>query len=82
MGMTESSYRILKGKLPGGRCLTVVGTEGGAGQTERDRQIQSLPRRLLLQPERDFGEDIPGGGIARGFTAVDHPHHFRDDTVE
>ena len=26
--MAESSYRILKGKLPGGSCLTVVGTEG------------------------------------------------------
>jgi hypothetical protein len=30
MGMTERSYRDLKGKLPGGRCLIVIGTEGSA----------------------------------------------------
>jgi hypothetical protein len=26
--MTERSYRVLKGKLPEGSCLTVIGTEG------------------------------------------------------
>jgi hypothetical protein len=30
MAMTERSYRDLKGKLPGGRCLIVIGTEGNA----------------------------------------------------
>jgi hypothetical protein len=44
--------------------------------------MQSLPRRLLLQPARDFGENLPGDGISRRFTAIDHPHHFRDDMLD
>ena len=42
--------------------------------------MHAQSRRLLLQPDCDFGDDLLGDGISRGFTAIDHPHHFRDET--
>jgi hypothetical protein len=41
------------------------------GQTARDREMQSLPRRLLLQPVRDFGEDRPGDAPPLHHTVAD-----------
>src|SRR4051812_19206637 len=49
MGMTESSYRILKGKLPGGRCLTVIAyARNVVGEGHGDRLHPESARAIFL----------------------------------
>src|SRR5277367_6549747 len=63
MGMAERSYRVLKGKLPGGSCLIVIGTEGFAngrapwlhGHYPASSLLRTQPPPSRLRPTSRFG---------------------------